>query len=77
MARSLGRVEQTHRRTLGALEHGAAGDGDAELEAEVDGQRIEIDEPHFDHDGADATAFSCLLRQYALQLGLAEPAVAD
>ena len=72
----LRRLEQPHRGALGALEHRAGRDRDAELEPEVDGQRLEIDEAVLDQHGAEPAAVSRLCRQRLLELGFGQPTVA-
>ena len=72
----LRRLEQADRRALRPLEHRAGRDRDAELEPEVNGQRLEIDEAMLDEHRAEPAAVARLVRERLLELGFGQPAVA-
>ena len=71
------RLEQPHGRAFRALQHRAGRDRDAELEAQVHGQRLEIDEAELHQHRPEPPTVSRLVHQSALELGRREAAVAD
>ena len=73
----VGGLEQADRRALGALDHRAGRYRDAELEPEVDGQRLEIDEAVLEQHRAEPAAVLGLGCQRLLELGLGQPTVAQ
>src|SRR5262245_52216729 len=69
-------LKQPHRGALGALEHGAGRDRDAELEPEVHGECLEVDHAVLDEHRPEARTVARLEAERAPQLSLGEPAVA-
>ena len=66
----LRRLEEPHGRPLGPLEHRAGRDRNAELEAEVDRERLEIDEPVLDQDRPEPAAVPGLVLERLPRAGL-------
>jgi hypothetical protein len=64
----LRRLQQLARRRLRALEHRAGRDRNAELEAEIDGERFEIDQAHLEQHGAEPAAVFGLCREGGFEL---------
>jgi hypothetical protein len=72
----LGR-EELDRGALGPLEHRAGGDRDAQLEAEVHRQGVEVDRAHLEQDRAEPTADLLLELDGGRDLGLGQATVSD
>ena len=76
-ARREARAHQAHGRALGTVERVARGDGNAELQAQVDRQGVGIEQAHLHEDGAETTAHPGLLCHRRVDLGLREAPISQ